>query len=397
MFEGSASNSCRDFGAPVLAVCGFSGSGKTTLLEAAIPHLIAAGLSIAVIKHDAHGFSVDQEGKDSDRFFRAGATVVLRGPSEQFERRGGAVSLSLETTLADLAHDHDLVLVEGHKDTHLPKVWLTNERNSSAPKEVTEIWKTLPWGSDRLHKFLRFIKSWLPSAWDSRPLFAGLLVGRNSSSMRAPKELFKSQYQILAEITATALTSVLPGDSSESRALADARIAILGAGPVPSALENVTRLANVPSLLEPLAGLLAAHRWHPRAAWIVAVCDYSWPSHPELEMLVNHRKPGTWAVMLRQPNGHPSPGLALLEPQALEVLERALLVRGPENVGIAELSENPHTLILPHATQLLFDPNTSTECNFGSRHRKKNQADAKRARKKISEQGIAVSACEGAL
>jgi DNA repair exonuclease SbcCD ATPase subunit len=29
-----------EFGAPVLAVCGFSGSGKTTLLEAAIPKLV---------------------------------------------------------------------------------------------------------------------------------------------------------------------------------------------------------------------------------------------------------------------------------------------------------------------------------------------------------------------
>ena len=39
-----------DFGAPVLAVCGFSGSGKTTLLEAAIPQLIARGVSVAVVK-----------------------------------------------------------------------------------------------------------------------------------------------------------------------------------------------------------------------------------------------------------------------------------------------------------------------------------------------------------
>jgi hypothetical protein len=91
----------QQFGAPVLAVCGFSGSGKTTLLEAAIPHLIARGLAVAAIKHDSHGFVVDKEGKDSDRLFRAGATVALRGPGEQFLRRGFSSVLTLEATLSD--------------------------------------------------------------------------------------------------------------------------------------------------------------------------------------------------------------------------------------------------------------------------------------------------------
>ncbi len=67
-------------GAPVLAVCGFSGSGKTTLLETAIPRLVERGLAVAVVKHAAHGFQVDRAGKDSERLFRAGATIVLSGP-----------------------------------------------------------------------------------------------------------------------------------------------------------------------------------------------------------------------------------------------------------------------------------------------------------------------------
>ena len=88
----SSNDAFQGFGAPVLAVCGFSGAGKTTLLESAIPRLIERGLTVAVVKHDAHGFEVDRPGKDSDRLFRAGATITLSGQQEQFERRGAAAS-----------------------------------------------------------------------------------------------------------------------------------------------------------------------------------------------------------------------------------------------------------------------------------------------------------------
>ena len=64
--------------------------------------LVGRGLSVAVVKHDAHGFEVDKPGKDSDRLFRAGATISLRGPHQQFERRGAGAALTLESTLARL-------------------------------------------------------------------------------------------------------------------------------------------------------------------------------------------------------------------------------------------------------------------------------------------------------
>ncbi|HXT51259.1 MAG TPA: molybdopterin-guanine dinucleotide biosynthesis protein MobB, partial [Thermoanaerobaculia bacterium] len=59
----------------VVGVAGWSGSGKTTLLERVVPALVADGLSVVVVKHDAHGLALDVAGKDSDRLFRAGAEV----------------------------------------------------------------------------------------------------------------------------------------------------------------------------------------------------------------------------------------------------------------------------------------------------------------------------------
>ncbi len=350
------------FGAPVLAVCGFSGSGKTTLLEAAIPHLIARGLSVAAIKHDSHGFVVDKEGKDSDRLFRAGATVALRGPGEQFLRRGGSSGLTLEATLSDLARDHDLLLVEGHKDTPLPKLWVGNAETSVPPEQVTGVQGILPWDGDRLTALLNFIDSWLPEAWTARPLFAGILVGGASSRMGRPKQLVSFGESTLGEIVANALSAaVSEAEPHLNRDSPLGRVAVLGAGPIPEQLQYFPRVHDAPELAGPIAGLLAAHRWAPRCTWILAACDHPWLSAADIRWLLRQRRPGTWAVIPRQPDDHPCPTLAIYEPQALTILERSLLARGAEKMRIAELFNHPRTLITPTFTRGLVNVNTPKE------------------------------------
>src|ERR1043166_6258990 len=49
----------------VIGLAGWSGAGKTTLLTRLIPHFIAKGLRVSVIKHAHHEFAVDVPGKDS--------------------------------------------------------------------------------------------------------------------------------------------------------------------------------------------------------------------------------------------------------------------------------------------------------------------------------------------
>ena len=50
---------------PVIGFSGWSGSGKTTLIEKLIPALHAKGVRVAVIKHDVHGISADETGKEN--------------------------------------------------------------------------------------------------------------------------------------------------------------------------------------------------------------------------------------------------------------------------------------------------------------------------------------------
>lgn len=352
----------QDFGAPVLAVCGFSGSGKTTLLEAAIPHLVARGLSVAAVKHAAHGFVVDREGKDSDRLFHAGATVALRGPSEQFLRRRMSSMLTLEAMLSDLARDHDLLLVEGHKDTPLPKLWLGNTEASAPPPHVADVQGILPWDSDRLTALLDLADRWLPKAWRARPLFAGLLVGGKSSRMGKPKQLVRFGDSTLGEIAAHALNDGIgeakTGCNLAAPAFWSSNIVLLGAGPVPRTLQELIRLPDIRGTGGPLAGLLAAHRWAPRAAWVLAACDHPWLGPADIQWLVNRRKPGLWTILRRQPDDHPCPTLALYEPQALTVLERSLLARGTADVRLADLIDHPRTLIGPRFTRGTVNVNT---------------------------------------
>ena len=61
---------------PVWSLVAQSNTGKTTYLEKLIPALGRLGLTVGVVKHDAHDFEIDYEGKDSWRLSRAGAEVT---------------------------------------------------------------------------------------------------------------------------------------------------------------------------------------------------------------------------------------------------------------------------------------------------------------------------------
>ena len=328
------------FAAPVLALCGLSGSGKTTLLEAAIPPLVQRGLAVAVVKHTSHEFEVDRPGKDSDRLFRAGATISLRGPGQQFERR--AAALPLEVTLARLACDHDLLLVEGHKDTALPKLWLGNAERLDAPEGVTGIVSALAWNSDRLAALLNYIDHWLPLAWNARPLRCGLLMGGSSARMGRPKQAVQFGGRALGEIVAEALVA-MPGHPG---------VVALGGDALPQSLKTWTQLPDAPEFSGPGAGMIAAHRWAPEAAWIVAACDHPWLRARHVEWLAAQRQPGRWAVVPLQRDGHPCPTLALYEPQALEAMERLARAGRKHNADPSSVLDLPRTAVVQPPPEL---------------------------------------------
>jgi molybdopterin-guanine dinucleotide biosynthesis protein B len=109
----------------VAGFAGFSGSGKTTLVERLIPALKLMGLRVSVAKHAHHDFDIDQPGKDTHRHREAGAFEVIVASDRrlalirEFEQ---PARLSVHHLLAELYEGVDWVLVEGFKDSNLPKI-----------------------------------------------------------------------------------------------------------------------------------------------------------------------------------------------------------------------------------------------------------------------------------
>jgi len=102
-----------------VAFTGPSNSGKTTLVEKVAKTLIA-NRKVAIIKNDPKDKAqFDVEGKDSDKFTKTGAEVVITSPTRTtyFSQR--------EKTLDDIVSmisDFDILLVEGLKTLPLPRI-----------------------------------------------------------------------------------------------------------------------------------------------------------------------------------------------------------------------------------------------------------------------------------
>lgn len=108
----------------VIGFAGWSGSGKTTLIEQVIPCLKAAGKTVSVIKHAHHHVDLDKPGKDSWRHREAGASEVLITTDQRWallHELRGAPEPTIEAHLARMS-PCDLVLVEGFKAAHIPKI-----------------------------------------------------------------------------------------------------------------------------------------------------------------------------------------------------------------------------------------------------------------------------------
>ncbi|WP_442879941.1 molybdopterin-guanine dinucleotide biosynthesis protein B [Aeromonas sp.] len=112
---------------PLLGFVAWSGTGKTTLLEQLIPLLTRRGLRLGVLKHTHHQFDMDKPGKDSYRLRKAGAGQVMAASSLRHalirETPEG------EPSFADLLASFDwsrldLLLIEGFKHEHFPKIEL---------------------------------------------------------------------------------------------------------------------------------------------------------------------------------------------------------------------------------------------------------------------------------
>jgi molybdopterin-guanine dinucleotide biosynthesis protein A len=159
--------------------------------------------------------------------------------------------------------------------------------------------------------------------WQKRTLRAGILIGGDATRMGRSKQLLELEGRTFVERLAEVLIEAV-GEP-----------VLLGSGSVPGALAAVDRLPDVPGLEGPIAGLTAALRWDPGAAWLITACDQPLLEPAAVAWLLGQRSPGRWALLPRTKPGTVEPLLAVYEPQAAALLADAVEagVFGPQIIA----------------------------------------------------------------
>lgn len=118
---------------PIISFVGRSNCGKTTYLEKLLREMKRRGYKVAVIKHDTHGFEIDQPGKDTWRHAQAGADVVcISSPGKMALIQ----KVPQELTLAEVAsyiRDVDVIFTEGYKREGRQKIEVFRQAACDAP------------------------------------------------------------------------------------------------------------------------------------------------------------------------------------------------------------------------------------------------------------------------
>lgn len=267
---------------PVLGVCGWSGSGKTTLIEAVMPRLLERNLKVAVVKHDVHAIDVDRPGKDSDRFFQAGADVFLQG-NEGLTRLHPDPANDLVTLLINLARRYDMVLVEGHKQSPLPKVWLLHEEEGGPPAMITDIRLVLGRNAKRAGEFFAFLTAWLTIQWLKTPVY-GCICAAGGELLRGEKlQLSTNEIKRLKVIRNQLM------EYTEN-------IVVVGNDGMVAGCDDCLQLPRSPGVSGPLAAVLTALRWQPLVSWL-AVDSASVCEDDVWQWFLAQRRPGVWGVL----------------------------------------------------------------------------------------------------
>lgn len=341
-----ATGSLSDGLTPVFAICGYSGAGKTTLVLHLLGRLRGRGLSVLVVKHDAHGLDFDRPGKDTDRLFRAGADVLAREASQGFLRSGGDAAGPLAEELLRLAAGYDVILVEGYKAAPIPrKLWLRRNARDLAPPEVRPVALDLDRDCDRPNLAWQWLERELAAFHASRPTCAGLLLGGRSSRMGQPKHLLLHRGRTWLARLASAAAPLVDD------------VVLLGNGRVPRSHKGLTRLPDAPGRVGPIAGMCAAMRWNPSARWLFLSCDMPLLDARALRWLCEQARPGLWAIQPRlAARAEPQPFPGWYDGRVAGLLERAL--------GPSWLARHPRTsapLAPPEIARTMIGCNTPDE------------------------------------
>lgn len=182
------------------------------------------------------------------------------------------------------------------------------------------------------------------------PLYGLLLAGGRSSRMRRDKAALlyhgrsqlETAWELLAAVTDRSWVSVRTEQTDE---------------PLRRRYPQIVDAGDVEG---PIAGILAAQRLHPQAAWLVLACDLPRLDVSSLRHLITHRHRGAPATAYRSSHdGLPEPLCAIYEPAAATAL--AAYAAGGRICPRKFLIEQRATLLEPLAADALDNVNSTAE------------------------------------
>jgi molybdopterin-guanine dinucleotide biosynthesis protein B len=138
----------------IFAFTGISDSGKTRLIQKLIGELKNREYKVSVIKHCAHGFDIEDQGKDSAQFVEAGSDFVcMYSPDGMAVFHQKKAALDVRKISREFLQCSDFILVEGDRsDKTLKKIEVlrrgVSEEISCPPEELIAVISDFNVGKD---------------------------------------------------------------------------------------------------------------------------------------------------------------------------------------------------------------------------------------------------------
>jgi molybdopterin-guanine dinucleotide biosynthesis protein A len=343
-----------------IAFSGYSNSGKTTLIEKII-NKFSDEYSVGYVKHDAHFFAMDVEGKDTYKMTQAGASNCYINDSTHNALQSSIPSsqnLQYQKFL-----DNDFVLVEGFKSSDIPKFIIADGEATILDQEELFNDKTIGiigqsksnpssmdfpyFHRDDITSIAAAVLNHFHAKTEANPIYGLVLGGGHSTRMGVDKNHIEFKGDTLSNNAYRNLSTVCSKVFHSSRA---------------GQIINIDHHHIDDSFLDlgPLGGILSAQRAHPEATWLVVACDLPRIDQSVLEHLIKSRAPFKMATAFASEySKHPEPLCTLFEPKSytrnLQVMARGFAC--PRNC----LIESQIKVVAPLFKGSLDNANTSDD------------------------------------
>jgi len=124
----------------IVSIVGNSNSGKTTLIEKLVRELKSRQYRIATVKHTPQEATLDAPGKDSWRHLQAGSDATAVGSQDGIMLVKPATSATiLDEIFQMFGEDYDIILVEGFKQSDLPKIEVHRRETGPLIKDLKNL------------------------------------------------------------------------------------------------------------------------------------------------------------------------------------------------------------------------------------------------------------------